>query len=275
MKKTIYITDLDGTLLNSNKCIPQAAKTLLNELIEKQDIPFSVATARTAGTVSEILKDVKLKEPAILMNGAVLYDLEKHAYMDVAYISEEASQKVQVLLAETLKESFIYTIENEKLVAYYNDLTYAPRNNFYQERKDLEHKKFVKGSPMPKQRVVYFVFIDTKERIEAIYNQIQEIPGIAGVMYQEVYDDTAYVLDVYSNEATKANGIRKLKQMGGYEKVVCFGDNLNDLPMFEVSDEAYAVENAVPEVKEKADKVIGSCEEGSVPGFIAAYEKDK
>lgn len=275
MKKTIYITDLDGTLLNSNKCIPQAAKTLLNELIEKQDIPFSVATARTAGTVSEILKDVKLKEPAILMNGAVLYDLEKHAYMDVAYISEEASQKVQVLLAETLKEGFIYTIENEKLVAYYNDLTYAPRNNFYQERKDLEHKKFVKGSPMPNQRVVYFVFIDTKERIEAIYNQIQEIPGIAGVMYQEVYDDTAYVLDVYSNEATKANGIRKLKQMGGYEKVVCFGDNLNDLPMFEVSDEAYAVENAVPEVKEKADKVIGSCEEGSVPGFIAAYEKDK
>lgn len=275
MKKTIYISDLDGTLLNSDKCIPKTAKALLNKLIEKRDIHFSIATARTAGTVSEILKDVKLKTPAILMNGAVLYDLEKHAYIDVAYINEAASQKVQALLAEDLKEGFIYTIENEKLVAYYNDLTYGPRNNFYQERRNLEHKKFVKGSPMPNQRVVYFVFIDTKERIEAIYNQIQEISGIAGVMYQEVYDDTAYVLDVYSDQATKANGIKKLKQMGGYEKVVCFGDNLNDLPMFEISDEAYAVENAVMQVKEKADQVIGSCEIGSVPQFIEEHERHK
>ena len=39
---------------------------------------------------------------------------------------------------------------------------------------------------------------------------------------------------------------------------MCFGDNLNDLPMFAVADEAYAVENAKDEVKAAATGVIGS-----------------
>ena len=57
--------------------------------------------------------------------------------------------------------------------------------------------------------------------------------------------------------------------MTGCSRVVCFGDNFNDLPMFEAADVAVAVTNAVDEVKNHADfltddvtRFIEECENG-------------
>ena len=69
-------------------------------------------------------------------------------------------------------------------------------------------------------------------------------------------------------KATKANAILKLKEMLGFEKVVCFGDAINDIPMFEIADEAYAVENAVNELKSVATGVIPSNEEDGVARWL-------
>ena len=49
-----------------------------------------------------------------------------------------------------------------------------------------------------------------------------------------------------------------------------FGDALNDLPMFSIADEAYAVANALDVVKEAATKVIGSNDEDAVAEYLSA-----
>ena len=43
----------------------------------------------------------------------------------------------------------------------------------------------------------------------------------------------------------------------GCERVVVFGDSLNDISMFQIADEAYAVANAVEGLKKVATGVIG------------------
>ena len=60
----------------------------------------------------------------------------------------------------------------------------------------------------------------------------------------------------------------KLKEMTGADRVVVFGDNLNDISMMSVADVAVAVENAYPQVKEAADIVIGRNTEDAVAKFI-------
>jgi len=55
---------------------------------------------------------------------------------------------------------------------------------------------------------------------------------------------------------------------------VVFGDNLNDLPMMAVADVAVAVENALPEVKAKADVVIGPNTDDAVARWIEDRERD-
>ena len=68
---------------------------------------------------------------------------------------------------------------------------------------------------------------------------------------------------------SKAAAALALKARLGAERLVCFGDAENDIPLFEAADECYAVENAVPALKERATGVIGSNREDSVAIKIA------
>ena len=70
----------------------------------------------------------------------------------------------------------------------------------------------------------------------------------------------------------KASAVSELKRRSGADRLVVFGDNLNDLSMFAVADTAVAVENALPQVKEKADVVIGPNSADAVPRYIAKQE---
>ncbi|MCD8090908.1 MAG: HAD-IIB family hydrolase, partial [Clostridiales bacterium] len=76
MKNILFMTDLDGTLLNDKKEISETSAEILNSLTEK-GLKLSVSTARTPATLEGILKNLKLKYPLCCMNGAAIYDMEK------------------------------------------------------------------------------------------------------------------------------------------------------------------------------------------------------
>ena len=86
--------------------------------------------------------------------------------------------------------------------------------------------------------------------------------------YEDIYEKGAYFLEIYSSEASKANAIKSLSHLRKDDKIICFGDNINDIPMFQVADEGYAVDNAVRELKNIATAVIDSNNEDAVAKFI-------
>ena len=86
--------------------------------------------------------------------------------------------------------------------------------------------------------------------------EIEGISGVSCAFYLDVYNG-AWYLEIFSDRASKANGIRFLREKYGFERVVAFGDNLNDLSMFEAADVRIAVGNAREELKSAADLVIG------------------
>ena len=63
---------------------------------------------------------------------------------------------------------------------------------------------------------------------------------------------------------SKGKAIQMLKDLFSIDRVVAFGDRINDLPLFEAADYALAVKNADEALKQKANEVILSCEEGGV-----------
>lgn len=63
-----------------------------------------------------------------------------------------------------------------------------------------------------------------------------------------------------------------LKEKLGAEKLTVFGDNLNDLPMFDIADTAVAVANAHDAVCEAADIRIGPNTDDSVARYILTKE---
>ena len=71
------------------------------------------------------------------------------------------------------------------------------------------------------------------------------------------FEETVECFFSYAREASKANAIRQLKDMFSCDRVIAFGDGKNDIDMFEIADEGYAVSNAHEALKEKATGIIG------------------
>ena len=82
-------------------------------------------------------------------------------------------------------------------------------------------------------------------------------------------------MELYSTKASKANGIKALMKYADFEKVIGFGDNLNDLPMFELADEAYAPENAVDEIKKVATGVIRHHDDDAIALYLQERYEDR
>ncbi|MDR1699603.1 MAG: HAD family hydrolase, partial [Lachnoclostridium sp.] len=82
---TLYISDLDGTLLNEKAVLSDYTIDSLNDMIGR-GMNFTIATARTPATVLDIMSEVKLSIPAILMNGVLIYDFAKNEYLKVRRI---------------------------------------------------------------------------------------------------------------------------------------------------------------------------------------------
>jgi hydroxymethylpyrimidine pyrophosphatase-like HAD family hydrolase len=68
--------------------------------------------------------------------------------------------------------------------------------------------------------------------------------------------------------ANKGNAVKKLKEILNCEKIVSFGDAINDIPMFQNSDECYAVENVVEEIKNKSTEIILSNDNDGVTRWL-------
>lgn len=87
--------------------------------------------------------------------------------------------------------------------------------------------------------------------------------------YCDIFDTSTGLIEVYAPGVSKASAVKSLAEQTKAERIVAFGDNLNDLPMLEAADLAVAVSNARPEVKDKADIIIDANHTDAVARFIA------
>ena len=69
-------------------------------------------------------------------------------------------------------------------------------------------------------------------------------------------------------EASKANAINLLKDSLGCDRVVAFGDGRNDIDMFGIADEGYAVANAHKDLKAVATDIIGTNDDDGVAKWL-------
>ncbi len=268
--KTLYISDLDGTLLNRNALLNKETILVLNELIEK-GVNFTVATARTSATVVKMMQDVNIQLPVILMNGVAIYDIKKERYVLTESISENGKHVLIDAIRKYIGTGFIYCVENNRLDTYFENADSPVAQAFIKEREQLYGKKFTKVASFEEcldKNIIYYSIDDKEEKLRKAYEVLSLCPDLHVEFYRDIYNTDHWYLEVCSCTASKKNAVKCLKTLLGAEKVISFGDNLNDIPMFEASDEAYAVANAKDEVKQKATGVIDSNIDNGVVKFI-------
>lgn len=276
MAKTLFISDLDGTLLGADSAVSPKSAAMLNEAIERGAL-FSVATARTPSTVSRLLASVHTPLPFIVMTGAAVWDPSTGSYSDVITIPEPTACRILDSVRSHRLPAFIYTLRQDVIHIYhYGDLSPLERK-FVSEREDSPFKLFhlsADGSPLLPERldnVILFYAMQPSQLVEAAYADIRTIEGCNPIYYHDIFGKETGIMEVFSADASKANALLRLKAATGADKTVAFGDNLNDIPMLEAADVAVAVENAVDEVKRVADFIIPPNTDDSVARFILQH----
>lgn len=279
MSKTLFVSDLDGTLLQPDAKLSETTVTLLNESLAKGKI-FTVATARTPATVSPILKDIKLPVPAIVMTGAAFWNQHTNRYSHLKFMNPEAVTRLVDTFHATGFPIYLFTIEDALINIYHvgggklSDL----ERQFMEERIHSPYKRFhidPEGAEiMPESfaHTILFYGMQPDAFAKKAYAEVVKIPDVRPQFYYDIYGPEIGIVEAFSPEATKANAVKELASHVGADRIVAFGDNINDIPMLKVADVAVAVENALPEVKEVADIVIGPNTSDAVARFIAEFD---
>jgi len=106
--------------------------------------------------------------------------------------------------------------------------------------------------------VFNIVAIGTKETLERVVEEMGPDARDNSIFHlqRDTYQPEDFYLEIAPKLASKAEAVLQLKRLLGATRLVVFGDNLNDLSMFTIADESYAVANAAIEVLEAATEVI-------------------
>ena len=118
--------------------------------------------------------------------------------------------------------------------------------------------------------IFYYTCIGERDELQPVYNLFSKDGRYRCTIQQELYRPE-YFCEIMPAKATKALAIQKLKKIWNCSKIISFGDAVNDIPMFEISDESYAVENAVEELKAIATGVIDSNENDGVAKWLEEH----
>lgn len=267
--KRLYITDLDGTLLDPSGHITSETAAAVSALVDR-GMYFSAATARSVYSARPITSAIRFSAPCILLNGVCIYDMVQGRYIKNEYIPTQTSREIIRAFRENGVRCFMFRIEDDVLTAYFTAITQNVMRSFAEERKNRFGKPFVQLDDMldmADDRAVYFTTTGEHDILAPVAEAARGIPGADMAFYEDTYTGKWY-LEMFAHTASKANGVKFLREKYGFDEVVCFGDNLNDLPMFAQSDVRVAVGNAKPEVKAAADYIAPPNTEDGVAKWL-------
>ena len=271
--KTLYVTDLDGTLLRSDAKTSEYTNTVINELTAKGML-FSYATARSYHTARKVTEGLNAKIPIIVYNGASI--VQNDTYEIIAKNVYNETDKDEIL--STLLRSGVYPIvysyrDGKEKFSYIEKKCNRFIKDFILSRKgDARDNPVETESDLGAGEVFYFTCIDETEKLEPLYLRFKE--KYRCFYQKDIYSGEQW-LEIVPKAVSKANAILQLKELLGVDHIVAFGDGKNDIEMFELADEAYAVENAVDELKAIATGVIGSNDCDGVAKWLSENYKSE
>ncbi|OPL07368.1 MAG: hypothetical protein AVO33_05525 [delta proteobacterium ML8_F1] len=270
----IYVSDLDGTLLTQQGTLSDVSRQLIVDFLDR-GVHFTVASARSLDSIRLVLKDLPLSIPVIEFNGAYISDYQTGEKLMVETVPAEYNEKIfrsfqaqGVAMAVTTHEGDqdYLTVDSKRagkcLMSWINfRKTHGEGRIIDTENLDRVLDK----------KIVVFNAIDEAQKIGRLHDELVAQFGDSLEIHQMkgTYDECHW-LNVASPLGTKGNALKWLhkKFFNPGDLLYAFGDNENDVGMFEVADYPVALKNSIPRLKSLAREEIGYHYTDSVAKFI-------
>lgn len=267
--KTLFVSDLDGTLLTAEERISAYSLQNLNRLIDSEGLQFTYATARSLNSAAKALWGLRQNLPVVLYNGAVVMEPWSGKMLYNNHFNREQLDFLRDLFARHDVWPLVYSFRGtrERVSWVEERATSGERRYLARRAGDPQFHPVADRDELVGDDIFYFNCISTKEKLDGLHEEVLRRPDLKCIFEQETYH-TDYWCEIMPAGTSKGEGALRVKELLGAEKMVAFGDACNDRELFLAADEAYAVKNADESLKAVATGVIGYSEEDAVVKFL-------
>lgn len=259
-EKIILLSDLDGTLLDSNSKVSVENQQAIKAFIAGGG-HFGIATGRSQLNAVAFLDHVEINTPSILYNGCALYDFATKKFLALYKLPNKELEKY---LRYCLKE-----FENVVIQAYCPDMNYiiSPEKSA-DPRIVSDHQPcvFCQIEDIIEEHWIKILFSGKPEDLKAMENKIKDFgieEKISRVFSSEIY------LEFLPPLVSKGSMLPELREcMGTGYKIYAVGDYNNDREMLLAADVGIATRNALQGIKDIADMITVSNDESAIADII-------
>lgn len=218
-QKYIVFTDLDGTLLNHNDYSFSPALEMIT-FLKKENIPLVIVTSKTKDEVVLLQKDLGIRTPFIIENGAGIFIPQEFSYEMIA-------------LGKSYKETLTYFRKYAKTI----------KIKGFHQMSDEEVSSYtglsIEKSQLAKKRTFSEPFIlEEKDKLDDLIKMAQE-DGLDVILGGRFYH-------LITKGQDKAKALAVVKQMFEEQeklsfKTIALGDSQNDLTMLSNVDKSFLI----------------------------------
>ncbi len=265
--------DIDGTLADSKGQISEENIAAIKE-IEKEDFEIVFCSGRYNGFLMEILKKRHCGRYAISSNGSLIYDYDKETIL----YSKQIPFDLLKNLYEYCNKMGLSIIFNGLQKRYGNKIDrYENKRNHFTDVHRLEDisdirneliTQVVIGSPSYDQMLEVGRYLRKRSDVEIV--------NLSTTLKEKnKASKSGYFYDVALKGTNKGEAIKRFIELMHTSKDNCIaiGDHVNDLGMFEEVGYCIAMDNALQDLKDKADFVTKSNDENGVAHAIKHLQK--
>lgn len=262
MRKSILYTDMDGTLIGDNKRISPENIGAIRQLVRLGG-RFSIATGRSEVIAAPFLGELPINAPAILYNGAAVYDFQSQEFL---YRAQLAFDTVQTIVRAAVAAYPQVCVE----VYTGGTIKLLNRGGVMDHYILAENQPYAWAELESCQNTIKMIFYGENPLLKEVEKQVYSRTGGRGFVSTF---SAPYYFEILPQGVSKGSALEFIiERLGvGREQFAAIGDFYNDVEMIRAASLGAAPSNAPEDVKIHADVVVADNNHHAVAELIERH----
>lgn len=223
-KSILFVSDIRNDDAIYGGTINNYTKFELNRMLSR-GLNFTISTSNTPASLYEQISDVRLSQPAVVMDGASLYDFKTSEYINPIFLNESDAEILNSIFKEHNITPFISQLFDNTLIIFHGKLKNKAEIDAYNKNKTSPYRNYIQNTPHKYSNILYYMAIDRNEKINYINERITKaLPEVRTVIHKiEGYNEYTHIR-IYSKKANQQKSLEQIKNMNDLKKIINYSD---------------------------------------------------
>ena len=269
MSRTLFVTDLDGTFLTSGGMRPYTEEIVRRARVRGTLI--TCATARSWLTTTRLVGST-FDLPVVVHNGAATVDPVTGRVLVRHLLPADTVRQILICCEELGVPPMVHTLSGStERTAWLPNPSSRHVSQYWEDRPgDIRSMPVSSWAHLPTETVINVSIISNRTQIDRMGTMLGEMADTEILVRQDPRHPNTVWMEVAACGVSKGSAVCELANRLDADRIVAFGDDLNDLSLFAVADVSFAMEDAPYEVRECATGVLESSSGESVARWLAS-----